>query len=97
MKLAIDIDFEGALTNALSQEKLAPMLDKAISEATGYRSEFRKQLTEQIKGALPHGLGLDDMMKFQHALNAVIAAEPPMSWTEGNEAVTLPANFLGDA
>lgn len=26
-------------------------------------------------------------------LNAVIAAEPPMSWTEGNEAVTLPANF----
>jgi len=27
-------------------------------------------------------------------LNAVIAAEPPMSWTEGNEAVILPANFL---
>jgi hypothetical protein len=28
------------------------------------------------------------------ALNAVIAAEPPSSWSEGNEAVVLPANFL---
>lgn len=26
------------------------------------------------------------------ALNAVIAAEPPASWSEGNEAVVLPAN-----
>lgn len=30
------------------------------------------------------------------ALNEVIAAEPPMSWNEGDTAVTLPADFLKD-
>lgn len=80
MQLNINIDFEGSLTNALAPEKLTPLLDKAIndairsaiSDATGYGSDFQKQLKEQIKGALPHGLGLDDMMKFQHVLNASI-------------------------
>lgn len=77
MQISINLDLESAIAQALHPEKLAPILDKhitdaiksAISDATGYRSEFRTKLEEQVKQALPHGLGLDDMMKFQHVLN----------------------------
>lgn len=80
MELTIKLDIESAITAALQPEKLGPIVEKhiteavktAIGEATGYRSDFSKQLNEQIKSALPHGLGLDDMMKFQHVLNASI-------------------------
>lgn len=78
MDLIISIDLEKALSSALAPDRLAPILDKhitdaitsAIHDATGYNSEFRKSLKEQMKQALPHGLGIDDMVKFQHVLNA---------------------------
>jgi hypothetical protein len=76
----ITIDFEGALARALQPETINPILDKhigkaigdAIEEATGYRSEFRKAVTEQLKEAIPHGLRADDAMKFAHILNTAI-------------------------
>ncbi|BEV15101.1 hypothetical protein HBDW_18890 [Herbaspirillum sp. DW155] len=82
MDITIKIDIEKAIAGALAPEKLAPILDKhvteaitsAISTATGYNSDFRKVLTEQLKDAMPHGLALDDMAKFQHILNDAISA-----------------------
>ncbi len=78
MDLIISIDLEKAISSALAPDKLAPILDKhineaissAVREATDYNSEFRKGIKEQMKAALPHGLGIDDMVKFQHVLNA---------------------------
>lgn len=78
MQIAINIDIEASIAAALAPEKLAPILDKHINEAitsavrdaTGYNSEFRKGLTEQMQQALPHGLGIDDVVKFQQILNA---------------------------
>ena len=77
MKLEINLDIKSAIDTALSPEKLNPILQKAINQAitsaiddaTGYRSEFRKTLEEQLKTAMPHGLALDDLAKFQHVLN----------------------------
>lgn len=77
MDLAIKIDIEAAISAALAPEKLAPILDKHINEAitsavrdaTGYSSEFRNGLKEQMVQALPHGLAIDDVVKFQHVLN----------------------------
>ncbi|MDQ7745407.1 hypothetical protein [Hydrogenophaga pseudoflava] len=76
----ITIDFEGALQRALQPETINPILDKhigkaigdAIEEATGWKSEFRKAVTEQLKAAIPHGLREDEAMKFAHILNAAI-------------------------
>lgn len=78
MDITIHIDLEAAIASALAPEKLAPILDKhltdaitsAIRGATGYGSPFSKGLEEQFKTALPHGLGVDDVAKFQHILNA---------------------------
>ena len=80
MKLEIELDLEKTLAAALAPEKLAPILDKhiadalntAISDATGYRSEFRKALTAQLTEALPHGLRLEEVAKFQLVLNAAL-------------------------
>lgn len=82
MDITIKIDIEKAIAAALAPEKLAPILDKhvteaitsAISTATGYSSDFRKTLTEQLKEAMPHGLALDDVAKFQQILNGAISA-----------------------
>ena len=76
----INIDFEGAIARSLAPEALNPILDKhlkdaitsAIREATGYGSEFQKALKEQIATAMPHGLNLDDVAKFQQVLNAAM-------------------------
>lgn len=78
----ITIDFEGAIARALAPEALEPILDKhlkaaitsAIDDATGYRSEFQKALKVQLSEALPHGLGIDDVAKFQHILNGALQA-----------------------
>jgi len=78
----ITIDFEGAIQRALAPEALDPILDKhikaainsAIEDATGYRSEFQKSLKAQLAEALPHGLGVDDVAKFQHILNGALQA-----------------------
>ena len=81
MELKISIDLEAALAQALAPEKLQPILDKhiigaitsAIDDATGYRSTFRATLKDQLATALPHGLALDDVAKFQHLLNHSMA------------------------
>lgn len=80
MELKINIDLEAALAQALAPEKLQPILDKHIAEAitsairnaTDFNSEFRKSLQAQLAEAMPHGLNLDDVAKFQHVLNGAI-------------------------
>lgn len=82
MELKINIDLEAALAQALAPEKLQPILDKhivgaitsAIDDATGYRSAFRTLLKDQLAAALPHGLAMDDMAKFQQILNQSMAS-----------------------
>jgi len=80
MKLEINLNIEDAINNALAPEKLNPLLDKAVNDAlksaiedaTGYRSEFRKAMEVQLKEAMPHGMGVADVAKFQHVLNAAM-------------------------
>lgn len=80
MKIEINIDLEASVAAALAPENLQPILDKhlteaitsAVRDATGYNSEFQKGLKEQMKQVLPHGLGTDDVVKFQQILNASI-------------------------
>lgn len=80
MNINIELDLPGIIHQACAAERIQPIIDKAISnalmtaieEATGYRSEFRKALAAQLATALPHGLGVDDVVKFQHVLNAAI-------------------------
>lgn len=78
--MQINIDIEQILAASLNAEKLAPVLDKhigeaiksAISDATGYNSSFSKKLKQQLAEVLPHGLGDDDLVKFQHLLNQAL-------------------------
>jgi len=80
MELSIKLDIESAITTALQPEKLGPIVEKHITaavtegirEATGYGSDFSKMLKEQLKTMLPHGLGEDDVAKFQHCLNQAL-------------------------
>lgn len=80
MKLEINLNIEDAINNALMPEKLSPLLEKAVNDAiksaiedaTGYRSEFRKAIESQLKTAMPHGLGVSDVAKFQHVLNTAM-------------------------
>ena len=80
MKLSIDIDLDAAIGQALTPEKLGPILNKhvtdavtsAISDATGYSSDFRKRLTAQMKEMLPHGLHNAELVKFQQVLNQAV-------------------------
>lgn len=80
MELKISIDLEAALAQALAPEKLQPILDKhiigaitsAIDDATGYRSTFRTALKDQLAAAMPHGIEIADVAKFQHVLNEVL-------------------------
>jgi len=91
----ISIDFEDALARALTPEALTPILDlhikkavtNAIEEATGYRSEFQKALKEQITSALPHGLSVSEVAKFQQILNHSISTMV----TAGNESLVKTA------
>lgn len=80
MEIKIELDLPSIIANAVSAERIQPIVDKAISEAvssairdaTDYSSPFRKQLKEQLAHAMPHGLGVDDVAKFQHILNQSI-------------------------
>ena len=80
MKLEINLNIEAAINNALAPEKLNPLLEKAVNDAlksaiedaTGYRSEFRKAMEVQLKEAMPHGIGVADVAKFQHVLNSAL-------------------------
>lgn len=77
MEIKLELDLPDIIAKAVSAERIQPIVEKAISdvvksaidEATGYRSDFRKRVTEQLTAALPHGLALDDVAKFQHVLN----------------------------
>lgn len=80
MQFTFDIDLQSIVDKTMAPENIAPVLEAAITkafkcaveEATGYRSDFRTKLESQLKEALPHGLGIDDVAKFQHVLNSVI-------------------------
>ena len=80
MELKVNIDLEAVVAQAVAPEKLQPILDKhitdaiasAIQAATGYRSKFREAVEAQLTEAMPHGLRLDDVAKFQHVLNAAL-------------------------
>ncbi len=80
MEIKIELDIQSIVANAVSAERIQPIVDKAICDAvrdaiqsaTGYNSEFRKSLGAQIAAAMPHGLAIDDVAKFQHILNQSI-------------------------
>lgn len=80
MEIKIELDLPGIIAKACAAERLQPLVDKAVADAlksaiddaTGYRSEFRKALGAQLSEALPHGLGVDDVAKFQQVLNAAV-------------------------
>jgi len=80
MEIKINIDIEAAIAKAISPEVIGPILDKhvtdsissAIRDATDWNSDFRKALKDQLSEAMPHGLALDDIVKFQHVLNGAI-------------------------
>ena len=96
MNFNFQIDIEGIVAAAVAPERIQPLLDKAITDAmkqslddaTGYRSEFRKLLTQQLSEALPHGLRVHDVAKFQHMLNIAIS-----NAVEGANAEALKAAF----
>lgn len=80
MEIKIDLDLPSIIAQAVSAERIQPIVDKAISDAvknaiddaTSYRSEFRTALKDQLSAAMPHGLALDDVAKFQNILNRAI-------------------------
>lgn len=80
MEIKINLDLSAAVSSALSPENLAPILNKCVTDAitrairsvTDYDSGFSKALNEQLKESMPHGLGLDDVVKFQHVLNGAL-------------------------
>lgn len=80
MEFTFNLDIKAIFEQATAPERIQPMLDEAITkalkeairDATGYSSDFSKRLKEQMAGALPHGLGVDDVAKFQHVLNAEV-------------------------
>lgn len=80
MEIKIELDLASIIANAVSAERIQPIVDKAIddamksaiNEATGYRSQFRQSLETQLKEAMPHGLALNDVAKFQHILNGTM-------------------------
>lgn len=81
MNIPIELDLHAILSASLAPERIQPLVDKAIADAikyaidsaTGYRSPFRERLQEQLVEALPHGLAIDDVAKFQHVLNSAIS------------------------
>ena len=80
MNINITLDIPTIISNAVTAERIQPIVDKAIgdaikdaiNDATGYRSEFREVLKKQIAEAMPHGIRLSDVAKFQHILNAAL-------------------------
>lgn len=80
MQFTFDIDLQGIVDKTMSPENIAPILEAAITKAfkaavdsaTGYRSEFSTKLEAQLKEALPHGLHLSDVAKFQNVLNEAV-------------------------
>lgn len=94
MQISIELDLPSIISQSVSAERIQPILDKAIAEAvtsairdaTGYSSPFRKALDIQLKDALPHGLCIDDVAKFQHMANAAV-----VNAVHGANAATIQA------
>lgn len=92
MQFQFDLDITGIVAAATAPERIQPILDKAITkalesaieDATGYSSEYRKSLKAQLAAALPCGIEIDTVAKFQHVLNAAIS-----SAVAGSNAETL--------
>ncbi|KFJ09119.1 hypothetical protein DR66_2359 [Delftia acidovorans] len=82
MEIKIELDLPAIVAQAVSAERIQPIVDKAIAEAvkdaindaTGYRSKFRDAMKEQLSEAMPHGLRIDDVAKFQQVLNAAVSS-----------------------
>lgn len=80
MEIKINLDLQEMISNACSAEKLQPIISKAITEtvkdaiesATGYRSAFRETLKTQFAEAMPHGLNVSDVVKFQQLMNSAM-------------------------
>lgn len=80
MEIKIELDLPAIISQAVSAERIQPIVDKAISEvvssairdATGYNSPFRESLKKQLTEAMPHGLAIDDVAKFQLVLNQAV-------------------------
>ena len=80
MQITIDLDLPTIISQAVSAERIQPLVDKAIAEAvgsairdaTGYSSPFRKALETQLTQAMPHGLSIDDVAKFQLMVNTAV-------------------------
>ncbi len=81
MEIKIELDLQSIIASATSAEKIQPLLDKAISEAlksaigeaTGYRSKFSEELKKQLSEAMPHGLSVSGVVKFQHMMNTAVS------------------------
>lgn len=94
MKLEINLDLQAIIGQATSAERLQPLVDKAIGEAlkaalqdaTGYSSPFRKELTAQLQEAMPHGLRIEDVAKFQLMVNQAVTHA-----VQGANAATMQA------
>lgn len=79
-QITINLDLRSIIENAVSAERIQPLVDKAVSEAikdaisdsTGYNSQFRKELKIQLDESMPHGIGIDDVAKFQLIFNQAV-------------------------
>lgn len=97
MEIKIDIDLPAIIGAAVAAERIQPIVDKAIAEAikdaindaTGYRSAFREELKRQLAEAIPKGLSIDDVAKFQHVLNMAVTEA-----VRGENADTMKAAML---
>lgn len=80
MQFTFDIDLQAIVAKTMAPENIAPVLEAAIAkafksaveDATGYRSEFSEKLKAQLKEALPHGLAIDEVAKFQFLMNQAV-------------------------
>jgi hypothetical protein len=92
MEIKIDLDMQSIIAATISAEKIQPLFEKAIldalksaiNDATGYRSKFSEELKRQLSEAMPHGLSIDDVAKFQYMMNAAVTAA-----THGENAKTI--------
>jgi hypothetical protein len=80
MQFTFDIDIQAIVNKTMAPENIQPVLEQAmfkafksaVDSATGYNSDFSKQLVEQLKTALPHGLAIDEVAKFQFVMNKAV-------------------------
>jgi hypothetical protein len=80
MEISIKIDMESIIRQAVSTERIQPLVDKAIMEAmksaiedaTNWKSDFRKSLEKQLVEYMPRGLSIESCAKFQLMLNTAI-------------------------